>query len=292
MIRQKNKVIIFICFFIIIFLNNIYTIHATSNTKLDPKLTEHQNKKKFPNNHYIVIDEPDYHYPKHLKALQQSLNYYEDWYKVFMRWTMNYNAPGNKKMLATAYNQNGNILPIIYVKFDKMFPKLTDRPLDFFVKGKSNFFNVKTKEGKIFYTHDGRFKRLKNGQLVTIANSYSVLGENGPIFLPNQNFSVTSKGDIFDGETFVDRFKITGFDSTDGLWSYDTVNFFVLHPNLSKPLKNPDVDILQGYIEMSNSQPGLFTTANFRFHHEPVARATKVYMQSYQPMFRAVSSEN
>jgi flagellar basal-body rod protein FlgF len=69
----------------------------------------------------------------------------------------------------------------------------TGNPLDLSVAG-NGFFEVQSTRG-VFYTRNGGFRRTSEGQLVT-SQGDSVLGEQGPISLPNGAVAVSSDGTI------------------------------------------------------------------------------------------------
>ena len=70
----------------------------------------------------------------------------------------------------------------------------TDRSLDIAILG-DGFFQVQTPEG-VRLTRDGTFHRDATGKIVT-ADGYQLLGENGPITLPEGDPYIDEKGNIF-----------------------------------------------------------------------------------------------
>ncbi len=84
----------------------------------------------------------------------------------------------------------------------------TAKPLDLALVG-PGFFAVQTPEG-VRYTRDGSFSRDSNGQLVT-AQGYPVLGETGPITLPDGDPVVKPDGTIAVNNQPVARLRLLDF---------------------------------------------------------------------------------
>jgi len=84
----------------------------------------------------------------------------------------------------------------------------------------SSFFTIGVQEpdGGIneFYTRDGAFTVNPDGFLVT-REGYLVMGQNGPIQLQNNQFTVLEDGSIVVNGEAVDRFLIRSFANTDSL---------------------------------------------------------------------------
>lgn len=81
----------------------------------------------------------------------------------------------------------------------------TDRPQDLALNGQG-FFTIQTPQG-VAYTRDGRFMLDAQKRLVTV-QGYPVLGEKGPLTLPNSNYTVTAEGRVLSGKTEVGRLRI------------------------------------------------------------------------------------
>jgi flagellar basal-body rod protein FlgF len=86
----------------------------------------------------------------------------------------------------------------------------TGDPLDVAVAG-SGFFTVQSPQGiGVLYTRDGGFHLTSTGQLVT-SQGNAVLGEQGPVTLPNGNVAISSDGTISVDGTVVDKLRLTEF---------------------------------------------------------------------------------
>ncbi len=87
-------------------------------------------------------------------------------------------------------------------------PVPTGNPLDVAVAG-SGFFTVQSAQG-IFYTRDGSFHVTSTGQLVT-SQGNAVLGEQGPVIMPNGNVAISSDGTISVDGNVVDKLRLAEF---------------------------------------------------------------------------------
>lgn len=125
----------------------------------------------------------------------------------------------------------------------------TGNPLDLAVAGKG-FFIVKSAAGML-YTRNGSFHRTPTGQLVT-AEGDAVLGEQGPITLPNGAVAVSSNGTVSVDGAIVDALRIAEFSPTTSLTAAG--NAMYTAPDGSA-LPAASSSIRQGMIEQSNVSP-------------------------------------
>lgn len=133
--------------------------------------------------------------------------------------------------------------------------KETGRISDLALQG-NGFFSISS-PGGVFYTRSGCFNVDSNGQLIT-QEGYSVLGQNGAVFVNPENFTVNEDGYIYSDGVLSDRLKIVNFEDTssllkrgDGLFSsteqpVDSENFKVKQ----KCLETSNVDVNREYINM------------------------------------------
>lgn len=124
----------------------------------------------------------------------------------------------------------------------------TSNPLDLALSGEG-FFEVQT-PGQVRYTRDGSFTRNQEGYLVT-KDGYYVLGQNGPIQLPDGNdISINRRGEVFSGGNFVDRLLVVTFaDQRQLLKEGDN-----LYAAGQQPIAS-DSEVIQGALEGSNVSP-------------------------------------
>ncbi|MEJ2049387.1 MAG: flagellar hook basal-body protein [Calditrichota bacterium] len=81
----------------------------------------------------------------------------------------------------------------------------TDNPLDLAFNG-DGYFVVQTDQG-LAYSRNGNFTRDANGYLVTNNGDY-VLGEGGPIQLPDGQVEVSKAGFVMVDGQLIDRFRV------------------------------------------------------------------------------------
>lgn len=90
----------------------------------------------------------------------------------------------------------------------------TGRDLDLAIDGRG-FFAVETPAGPR-YTRNGQFDRRADGTLVT-TDGMAVLGEKGPIKLPNGQVSVLPDGTVTAGGVAAGKLQVVDFDDYQGL---------------------------------------------------------------------------
>jgi len=125
----------------------------------------------------------------------------------------------------------------------------TGNPMDLAVAGKG-FFVVQSARGTL-YTRDGGFHRTPEGQLVT-AEGDRVLGEQGPITLPNGVVSVSADGTVSIDGAVAAKLRIAEFAPDTSLTAagnalYSAPAGAELSPSASA--------VRQGMIEASNVSP-------------------------------------
>jgi flagellar basal-body rod protein FlgF len=155
---------------------------------------------------------------------------------------------GNQSGPVVGKTGTGVSLAALVTDFSEGPLTLTDHPFDFAVAG-DGFFRLETPEG-VRYTRDGRFHRDVDGRLVT-ANGYPVLGNDGPIILPQGQLTVTDQGGLFVDNTFVDQFSLAHFDDLQDLVK-DGQTTFAHRGGEPALVAAEDVQIYQGYLEESN----------------------------------------
>jgi flagellar basal-body rod protein FlgF len=86
--------------------------------------------------------------------------------------------------------------------------KQTGNDSDLGIEG-SGFFVIQTQNG-VRYTRNGNFRVSASGALVTQSGD-AVLGEQGPVQLPNTEFSVSADGTISSGGALAGKLRIVEF---------------------------------------------------------------------------------
>ena len=149
----------------------------------------------------------------------------------------------------------------------------TGNPLDLAVAGKG-FFVVKSPEGTL-YTRNGSFHRTPAGRLVT-AEGDAVLGQQGPVELPNGQVAVSSDGTVSVDGAIVDTLRIAEFSPTTSLTAAG--NAMYTAPDGSA-LPAASSSIRQGMIEASNVSPveGVVQLITIQRNAEMMQRALTLF---------------
>jgi flagellar basal body rod protein FlgG len=125
----------------------------------------------------------------------------------------------------------------------------TGNPLDAAVAGKG-FFTVQSGQ-QIRYTRNGSFHVTAAGQLVT-SQGDSVIGEEGPITLPNGNTAISGDGTISVDGNVVDKLHLAEFAPETTLTPIGNATY-TAPP--SSALVAADSTVEQGMLEGSNVSP-------------------------------------
>lgn len=125
--------------------------------------------------------------------------------------------------------------------------KHTGNALDLALEGKG-FFTIQT-NNETAYTRNGTFTINSNNELVT-QEGYRVLGNTGPITLPDGEITISQDGIVTVGGAEIDKLKIVVLDHVQKLGS----SLFKRSPNTVER-QDEDTRILQGALEMSNVNP-------------------------------------
>ncbi|EPF46007.1 flagellar hook-basal body protein [Treponema vincentii F0403] len=147
----------------------------------------------------------------------------------------------------------------IFTEFEQGSLKQTNTASDLALEGKG-FFCVETPYGER-YTRNGNFTVGVEGYLMT-KEGYPVLGENGRIFLQDQEYKVNQNGEVYarpmtepdSDSTLVDRLKIVTFENDRYLKKHGS-SFY-----LDTPVSGPAIAaeggdrpvVVQGFVEASN----------------------------------------
>jgi flagellar basal-body rod protein FlgF len=122
----------------------------------------------------------------------------------------------------------------------------TGNPLDVAVAG-GGFLAVQSPQG-VVYTRDGSFHVSSTGQLVT-SQGNAVMGEQGPVTLPNGAVAISSDGTISVDGTVVDKLKLAEFAPGTNLTALGNATY-------SAPAGSAVVaagsSVMQGMLEGSN----------------------------------------
>jgi flagellar basal-body rod protein FlgF/flagellar basal-body rod protein FlgG len=122
----------------------------------------------------------------------------------------------------------------------------TDNPLDAAVSG-NGFFTVQSAQG-VLYTRDGSFHLTPTGQLVT-SQGDAVLGEQGPITVPNGNLTISSDGTISVNGSVVDKLRLAEFSPSTSMTAVGNSTYYA---PAGSALAAAESSVRQGMLESSN----------------------------------------
>jgi len=125
-------------------------------------------------------------------------------------------------------------------------PVATGNSHDLSIAG-PGFFTLQTAQG-VLYTRNGSFHITSGGKLVT-AEGDAVLGQLGPVSVPNGAFAVSSDGTISVDGAVVDQLRLAEF-STDTNLTAAGNSVYSAPPNSALPAATSSVR--QGMLENSN----------------------------------------
>lgn len=149
----------------------------------------------------------------------------------------------------------------------------TGRNLDLAISG-SAFFTVQTPDGTRL-TRDGSFGLNSIRQLVT-SDGYQVLGDNGPITLPEGNVSIQEDGQVYVNDQLVDRLAlVVAEDATTVRKAGDN-----LFEAPSRPMAPGEASVHQGYLEGANVDIAADVTRMMAVYRTYEAAQRVILMQS------------
>jgi flagellar basal-body rod protein FlgF len=149
----------------------------------------------------------------------------------------------------------------------------TGNPLDLAVAG-TGFFEVKTDAGTV-YTRNGGFHLTPTGQLVT-GQGDAVLGEQGPIILPNGAVAVSGDGTVSVDGNVVATIRLAEFSPDTNLRAEGNALYSA---PLGSALPPAASTIRQGMIEDSNVSPveGVVQLISIQRNAEMMQRALTLF---------------
>lgn len=150
----------------------------------------------------------------------------------------------------------------------------TNNPLDFAITGEG-FFKIQTPAG-VRYTRNGNFTLNSQGQLST-ADGHLVLGDGGPITLPNENVQVGRDGLITADGQQLNRLSVVNFADLKGLEKEGN--------SLFRP---KDATVAELPLELANVQQGFLEGANVN----TVSQLTEMIdvQRAYQSQQKAIQT--
>jgi flagellar basal-body rod protein FlgF len=122
----------------------------------------------------------------------------------------------------------------------------TGNPLDAAVSG-NGFFTLQSAQG-VLYTRDGRFHLTSKGQLVS-SEGDAVLGEQGPVILPNGNLAISADGTISVNGSVVDKLRLAEFSPATIMTAVGNATYTA---PAGSALAAAQSSVRQGMLESSN----------------------------------------
>jgi flagellar basal body rod protein FlgG len=228
-----------------------------------------------------------------LKMNSASMGGFLDAMKSFIAYTAAQNVPGAKESGVGYYydNKTRKMKRILFYRLSQGYPRETKNALDFYIEGKG-FFVVELPGQWPAYTQDGRFVLDDAGRLVTFADGFPVLGENGYIYLENAGVNVTREGVIYQNDQLVDVFRFEWPTNSDDLQSFNQTIFYFSKEDWENPDKMiaADVELMQGYVSDASITKGYIgLVPEWKNGHEGNVKMVKAYLKS---MSLAVQAAN
>jgi flagellar basal-body rod protein FlgF/flagellar basal-body rod protein FlgG len=149
----------------------------------------------------------------------------------------------------------------------------TGNPLDLGIAG-SGFFLVQS-PGGVLYSRNGSFHITPTGQLMT-AQGDAVLGEQGPITLPNGAVAVSSDGTVSVDGAVVDKLRLAEFSPDTSLQAVGNALYAAPAGSALPPASS---SIRQGMLEDSNVSPveGVVQLISIQRNAEMMQRALSLF---------------
>jgi flagellar basal-body rod protein FlgF len=141
-------------------------------------------------------------------------------------------------------------LSAMHTNFTQGDLRTTGNPLDVALEGRG-FFAVQTADG-VAYTRQGTFSLNPEGVVVT-AQGFPVLGDKGPLRLPQGKVEIDATGQVRAGGTVVDRLRVVDLPQPYALEKRGDSLFRPVGPQPSETTASAVVR--QGAIETANVEP-------------------------------------
>jgi flagellar basal-body rod protein FlgF/flagellar basal-body rod protein FlgG len=125
----------------------------------------------------------------------------------------------------------------------------TGNPLDVAIAGKG-FFTVQSGQNTL-YTRDGSFHVSSTGQLLT-SQGNTVMGEQGPVTLPNGNVAISSDGTISVEGNVVAKLRLAEFAAGTNLTALGNATYSAPANSAAVAVES---SVRQGMLEGSNVSP-------------------------------------
>jgi flagellar basal-body rod protein FlgG len=203
-----------------------------------------------------------------IKMLGSSMNYLKEKLDTASNNVSNMDTPGYKKdtvigrsfgtvlsdalesritkgyNLGQFYNEPGVYVDDVFTDFIQGAMEHTDNPWDVAIQG-DGFFSIETEIGPLYKRSMSMRKDLA-GFLVTDTGD-RVLGENGHIFIGDNEFNIEKNGSVRIGDQVVDRLNVVDFANREGMEKAQNGAF-----TGGGGMEQATGAVMQGFLESSN----------------------------------------
>lgn len=135
-----------------------------------------------------------------------------------------------------------------YTDLEQGSLEYTESPFDVAING-NVYFNINGYNGQTMLTRNGQWELDGEGYLC-LSTSGRVLGENGEIYVGNDDFVIDTDGSIYQNGQLVDRLKLSYIDPEGNIDKFGA-NMFTSVDAGDVP-EGERFDIIQGAVERSN----------------------------------------
>lgn len=167
-------------------------------------------------------------------------------YEIVSNHLANSNTTGFKKDILTFDQMMKAELTTDFSQGDL---QLTGNKLDLALT-QDGFFKVETTGGDIRYTRNGNFSLDTEGLLINSSGD-TVLGEGGPVTIPEGDIFINNQGQVFSNGEDVDNLQIVDFDNK-ALLEKEGRNYFVYKGDPIDERPAEQFQVKQGALESAN----------------------------------------
>jgi len=232
------------------------------------------------------------------RLASQSMGAFMDAMKSYILYTASQHVPGAVESGVGYYydNKTKSMKRELFYRIKQTeSKKVTHKKLDFACNGKG-FFVVELPGGWPAFTKDGRMELDENGRLVTFANGFPVLGENGYIYLPSDDVFVDKTGVIYYQEEVIDVFRIEWVrDRIAALKSFNQVYYYLSKEDYEsgKYHVEPDYSIDQGFVNAATITKGYIgLVPEWSNGHNANVNVLKSYQKNLRAAIQQASPSN
>jgi len=190
--------------------------------------------------------------PDALRRAGRAFRYWEARQEAVANNLANASTPGFKgeRVFARLMEGSGTVEPAGRTDFGGGGMTQTGRALDLALDG-DGFLVVRTESGERF-VRGGSFQ-LDVSRTLVDADGNPVLGDSGPIMLPDGDFEITPRGEVKVDGALVGNLRIERPREEARLWREGSTRFRL--EGKSERLELGDVKVRQGHLEDSNVDP-------------------------------------